>query len=941
MANATDKGKAKDERDKALGKKQLAQRIDALAAVSEQIELRSSGLQDEIRRLADAQETLADTASRLSGKVEELGAKGESFETTLRQVASIHQDLVVRLQDIEAADEPESPLIEELRSGIARLLAEEERQNARATDLQERLNGLESQLADADQRHGELSRRLETLGTDSGTLDTLERALQQVRLDLETATQRLAGLETANDADTALMGLETRLDAMEAGLDNMQRQSREGLDLMDQRLGKAGREMQELQSRYGDMAEESRRVAEGLVRLERESAEGGGYLEQLEALAGRLSGLQEQIEPLAREQATHKKEIQELGSLGETLQQGHEDLGRRFAEALHNLGVLQDRADTLGEQVQGLEGAARDLEDLRRSNEELQEFRVEQQSDREELLGRLEMLGQAVHETTELIGQEASRVATLQQRVEADGGRLESVATAQAQHRDQLQALTERLDELSGLWVSDDENSREALEQLQNQLADLGTRLHSLGERSKASGERLERTDQALRSLSERTESVAGRLDGFDQVPERIRELESLTGPLTGRLDNQDESFVQLQSQLDQLEQSTNDLAGRVAEEAERIAGQEERSDTEQERLSVLAAEVEQNGVDLSSLVGRLETVQASGGELQEGLRQLSERAGRLAEQDRHLERSLEAVKEKFQAIGSTLDSTGSSLDAVQRENRKMDERMGELGSGLRVLAWSGAVAAALLLTLSVLVYVFAEQGQQGALQSVEQRLDALEQGGGAADLPGPGDTTAVTEQLDDLRRQVGALGTRLDNLPAQGDPGGNSELAAVVETVSVQQTNLVQGMDEMNERIAELEERAQQAASAAAAAKAAASAEAPLKVAKPNPAKPPPAPTVAAEPWAEARKRGAFTVQLLGVRTRDSLRVYAERHGIASGSAIIQGQLDGKPWFVLVHGIQDTSNAGKAAARQLRDKIPGSKPWVRPIPKSGVIEPL
>jgi septal ring-binding cell division protein DamX len=79
----------------------------------------------------------------------------------------------------------------------------------------------------------------------------------------------------------------------------------------------------------------------------------------------------------------------------------------------------------------------------------------------------------------------------------------------------------------------------------------------------------------------------------------------------------------------------------------------------------------------------------------------------------------------------------------------------------------------------------------------------------------------------------------------------------------------------------------------------------------------------------------------LLGVRTRDSLRVYAERHGIASGSAIIQGQLDGKPWFVLVHGIQDTSNAGKAAARQLRDKIPGSKPWVRPIPKSGVIEPL
>ena len=139
MTNGQTRGSTVVEDSRALGKRLLSQRIDALAAVSEQLELRMSGLQDEIQRLGDAQETLVDTASGLTDRVEELGSKGVAFEGTLRQITHIHQDLLTRLESIEAADLLDPETLEELRAGVAELLEEDARQKDQAGSLRDRL----------------------------------------------------------------------------------------------------------------------------------------------------------------------------------------------------------------------------------------------------------------------------------------------------------------------------------------------------------------------------------------------------------------------------------------------------------------------------------------------------------------------------------------------------------------------------------------------------------------------------------------------------------------------------------------------------------------------------------------------------------------------------------------------------------------------------------
>ncbi len=122
--------------------------------------------------------------------------------------------------------------------------------------------------------------------------------------------------------------------------------------------------------------------------------------------------------------------------------------------------------------------------------------------------------------------------------------------------------------------------------------------------------------------------------------------------------------------------------------------------------------------------------------------------------------------------------------------------------------------------------------------------------------------------------------------------------------------------------------------------------AQTPPPAPKPKPIAPPkPAPTPApvtpapARPagysadWLLKQPRGAYTLQLAGVRDRSSAVHFIQRHGLSGAATILTTRRDGRPWYVLVHGYYPTRQAALAAAARLPAAVKKEvAPWARTI---------
>ncbi|MGE3772447.1 MAG: SPOR domain-containing protein, partial [Gammaproteobacteria bacterium] len=125
-----------------------------------------------------------------------------------------------------------------------------------------------------------------------------------------------------------------------------------------------------------------------------------------------------------------------------------------------------------------------------------------------------------------------------------------------------------------------------------------------------------------------------------------------------------------------------------------------------------------------------------------------------------------------------------------------------------------------------------------------------------------------------------------------------------------------------------------------------------PIVAPKPAPAPPAPkpAPTPAAKPppvsspapmkgtgfsadWLLKQPRGAYTLQLAGVRDRASATRFIQRHGLGAEATVLTTRRDGQPWYVLVHGYYPTRQAALAAAARLPAAVRKEvKPWARTV---------
>jgi septal ring-binding cell division protein DamX len=106
---------------------------------------------------------------------------------------------------------------------------------------------------------------------------------------------------------------------------------------------------------------------------------------------------------------------------------------------------------------------------------------------------------------------------------------------------------------------------------------------------------------------------------------------------------------------------------------------------------------------------------------------------------------------------------------------------------------------------------------------------------------------------------------------------------------------------------------------------------------AAPTPPKPVPPPaarvTGFSSDWLLKQPRGAYTLQLAGVRDRAAAGRFIQRHGLSAEATILTTRREGQAWYVLVHGYYPTRQAALAAAARLPAAVRKEvKPWARTI---------
>jgi len=112
-----------------------------------------------------------------------------------------------------------------------------------------------------------------------------------------------------------------------------------------------------------------------------------------------------------------------------------------------------------------------------------------------------------------------------------------------------------------------------------------------------------------------------------------------------------------------------------------------------------------------------------------------------------------------------------------------------------------------------------------------------------------------------------------------------------------------------------------------------------PVRPVSPPPSKPAAAPGTSARvngfsaDWLLKQPRGAYTLQLAGVRDRASAVRFIQRHGLGTEATLLTTRRDGRPWYVLVHGYYPSRQAAITAAARLPASVRKEvEPWARTI---------
>jgi septal ring-binding cell division protein DamX len=92
---------------------------------------------------------------------------------------------------------------------------------------------------------------------------------------------------------------------------------------------------------------------------------------------------------------------------------------------------------------------------------------------------------------------------------------------------------------------------------------------------------------------------------------------------------------------------------------------------------------------------------------------------------------------------------------------------------------------------------------------------------------------------------------------------------------------------------------------------------------------------------WQALRKRGGYTVQLIGVANKDSIPSFAAKYGLQGDLAYITTEREGKAWHILLYGMYDSYTEATKALQDLPESLKSQQPWARKMPSLGTISGL
>ncbi|MCU7848442.1 MAG: SPOR domain-containing protein [Candidatus Thiodiazotropha sp. (ex Lucinoma kastoroae)] len=92
---------------------------------------------------------------------------------------------------------------------------------------------------------------------------------------------------------------------------------------------------------------------------------------------------------------------------------------------------------------------------------------------------------------------------------------------------------------------------------------------------------------------------------------------------------------------------------------------------------------------------------------------------------------------------------------------------------------------------------------------------------------------------------------------------------------------------------------------------------------------------------WQAFRGSGGYTIQLLGVSNKQAIAFFANKHNLEGELAFIETELNGKKWYILMHGIYGTFSEATNVLESLPDELKRNQPWIRSVPAEGILTPF
>jgi chromosome segregation protein len=612
----------------------LAERRDVLASEVEALEERAEALGAEQSEAEERLETLRETlAERESG----LGDEREALDAA--------RDRVRRL---EGEQRLASERLEQARRDRKRLRREAERDADRRDDLQQKQERLENELEAAvperDEAEADLEAAEEKRQSARAAAEDKREAVRELRQEEEELSERRAEERSRRDRRTS------RLETLE----DEQRRAYERLDRLDERADQLDERVAEAETTREDAAAEVEDAQTALRSAEADHTEREAALddatEALEDLRRRREAARAEVdllESLVSSYDEHSGAVQFLAEEGLTGEQAAEDF-RTVADVLaageeHRAAL----AAALGEWAACPVAATR--AEARRAVARLREH------------GK----GQA---TVVVLDR-------LQNGTPSNGPAAGAPSGAQPL-RPVVRPLAETYAPLadallSGVFLAD---SLDEAERLSDEHGPLARFVTPGGEWAGGPG--------LLHggSESEGGSAAASRLGHREQLEERRRELDELTGQIEAqeaRVREAQEALdeVPLQRRREALRQAEGRQA-EAAEEARRLAHERETLDTQQsetaDRLDALEDELDEGRTALERLRADAETTEERRQALSEE-REAAEEALEEAEADAR------AAQERFGEARVTAVEARSRCESLQQSRRQAAERLEEI----------------------------------------------------------------------------------------------------------------------------------------------------------------------------------------------------------------------------------------------------------------------